>query len=830
MFKRAKSKTFFRSPGSSQNGASRLSLEHLESRWNPSSLSGGIVQGNLYGDQSVVLALPIAGASGTATQIQLIETGDTGMAGQSVNTFVPFAGYQGAVNMAVGDFLNKGYQQLIVSASGNVHSHVKIFDMYQTFVNNANSQTPSQGTFSNPVTLQSFIAFDKAFKGGAAVAAGDFNADGVDDLAVGAGAGAAPHVRIYGNGNPATQIGSFYAFSDKKFTGGVSLAAGHLNGDPVADLIVGAGKGGGSRVVSYSGSSIISNPNNPSIQNSYFAFGTGGVNAPVQVQLIESIVAPEAGPVSGVGANSLTGLFTPTNNAPLVNGTIAAYNPVSSNGTVGLYSLVSGTPVQSSVTLPNTTPGSSNSFQISMAPVGYMFDATISNYAAPMVLVANPVNSSVSLYPLAAGATTPSTPAPLVQSVPNIFASPVVGDNPPAYNLNAFPFGGGAGTQLLAGVKTINSNLTNGVAGGTSGTLPSRQVAYQSPFQLNFTNSTDNLFSDFSNSPWNTPTNQTNQAFANNGWYPSTTTGTWGPNMEGPPPSDPSFPLPSLLTNSSNPTIPANFFQERMVAGALQIMNLGFYYQHHHMPAWFQPQNGQSLSQIISQYGAYTLTPAGMQAPGLDCSDYTNFITDFALGFTIPTGVSAQGTTSNGATQWTNSTEHGINLQGTSNIYINNDPAQGLLNSTNLTNYYTANGAQATYQMLNNTLQTGDFLYYGGGTATDGAQHVTMWVGNVGSTNSVPTIMDSHGSGVQAGVDSNGYPIGVVAPSGPQIRPWFVPPSQSDGSGGYEWMQPAGATPESNSYISSSNPNYYYFFNFSHVVRLNLSSIVPQSA
>ena len=811
----------------------RILLEHLESRWNPSavatSMAGGIVQGNLYGDQSVVMALPIAGASGSSTTIQIIDTGDTGMAGQTINSFVPFAGYQGKVSMAVGDFLNKGYQQLIVSAAGNVQSHVKIFDLYQTFINNSNPVSPTPGTFTNPVTLQSFIAFDKAFKGGASVAAGDFNADGMDDLAVGAGPGGAPHVRVFNQGLSTTQMASFYAFSDRKFTGGVTLAAGHLNEDNIADLIVGAGKGGGSRVVSYSGSSIVSNPNSPTTQSSYFAFGSGGVHSAVQVQLIESIVAPETGPVTGLVAGNLTGLFTPTNNTPLVNGTIASYDPSSNTGLIGLYSLVSGSPVQSNVTIPTTTINSSRLTTVYMAPVGYMFNNLISNYAAPMALIANPVNSTISLCPLAPPTTT-TNPAPMVQAVPNIYAPPVADGGTPVYNSNTFPFGKGITTaELSAGVKTIASNMTNSVAPGTSGTLPARQVAYQSPFELGFTNSMDSLFSDFSTLPWTNPIEQTTTAYPD-GWYPSDSQNlTWGPDMQGPNNPNTSFPLPSLINNQPLQALPANFVQERMVAGALQIMNQGYFYQHHHVPAWFQPQNKQSVSQIIANYEAYSLSPAGMQTPGLDCSDYTNFITDFGLGLRIPTGVNTQGTTdSRGNTSWPNSETYltpsdptisgSGSLQGTSNIYINNivNP-QNLLNSSNLAAYYTQYGAEATYQMLNSTLQTGDFLYYGGQDATTNAVHVTMWVGAVGASNPLPLIMDSHGSGVQVGVDENGLPSGVVAPSGPQIRPWFVPPSQANGSGGFE------PTAQASTYLLEGNPNYYYYQNFSHVIRPSLT-------
>lgn len=819
-------KSFFKGRAKSPNHISshaKLGLESLEARWNPSGtqLAGDLVQGNLYGDQSEVLVLPLVATNGKPTSIQLIDTGDTGMAGQAVNTFVPFPGYQGEVTVAVGDFLNKGYQQLIVSAAGKVQAHVKIFDLYQTYINNTNSSGSTSSTFANPVTIQSFLAFNKAFQGGASVAAGDFNADGKDDLAVGAGPGASPHVRVFLNGNPNAQIASFYAFGDKRFHGGVDLAAGHLHETPNADLIVGAGSGGGSRVVSYAGNTILAQPNNPSTNTSYYAFGNGQTNTALKVQLIESIVTPEAAPVTGLDANNLTGLFTPTNNAPLIVGSIAAYNHAKGDGLINLYSPVPGSPSSLNVQIPNPVTGSNEPFRVHMAPVGYMYDHAVGsitgNYTVPMALVADPSSSSVSLYPLTQSSNSTSTKAQLVQPVTNIYGT---SQNPNQYTLSAFPFGTSLITNLPNPVKVLASNLNNtgsqAPAGGTSGTLPSRQVAYQSPFPLSFTNSLDSLFGDFSKLPWNNPTNQTNQDFST--WYTTNPTEvSWGPGMQGPPPSDASFPLPSQINSQTQQTF-STFVQERMIATGLQIMNQGYYYQHHHMPAWYQPQIGQSLSQIIEGYPSYSLTPAGMQTPGLDCSDFTNFITDFGLGAPIPTGVATQGTTNPsgpniGQTNWpvvnaSTQNQYGT-LQGTSNIYINNDPNQLVLNSQNLQNYYTANGQQATYQMLNATLEPGDLLYYGGGESTSGAVHVTMWVGADVPNTIVPIIMDSHGSGVQVGVDANGNPAGVVAPSGPQMRPWFVPPTQQA--------------------ATADTQNYYYFSNFSHVIRptLTVNGVTP---
>src|SRR5207248_8419388 len=58
----------------------------------------------------------------------------------------------------------------------------------------------------------SFFAFDTAFQGGVFVSAGDFDLDGHAEILVGAGRGAAPHVKIFRGDIPGFEIASFIAF------------------------------------------------------------------------------------------------------------------------------------------------------------------------------------------------------------------------------------------------------------------------------------------------------------------------------------------------------------------------------------------------------------------------------------------------------------------------------------------------------------------------------------------------------------------------------------------------------------------------------------------
>ncbi len=102
----------------------------------------------------------------------------------------------------------------------------------------------------------SFFAYAPTFAGGVRVASGDVNGDGVPDIITGAGPGGGPHVRVF-DGAPAVagslvELLSFFAYHSS-FTGGVFVGAADLNGDGKADIITGAGSGGGPHVRVFDG-------------------------------------------------------------------------------------------------------------------------------------------------------------------------------------------------------------------------------------------------------------------------------------------------------------------------------------------------------------------------------------------------------------------------------------------------------------------------------------------------------------------------------------------------------------------------------------------------
>jgi hypothetical protein len=106
--------------------------------------------------------------------------------------------------------------------------------------------------------MRSFFAYhcDPAagpcFAGGAIVAAGDVTGDGVADIITGAGPGGGPHVRVF-DGATGAEVRGFFAY-DPAFPGGVFVGAGDITNDGVADIITGAGPGAARTSASSTGS------------------------------------------------------------------------------------------------------------------------------------------------------------------------------------------------------------------------------------------------------------------------------------------------------------------------------------------------------------------------------------------------------------------------------------------------------------------------------------------------------------------------------------------------------------------------------------------------
>lgn len=105
-------------------------------------------------------------------------------------------------------------------------------------VNAYDTMKPEVKVFSNDAkTLESsFLAYAESFKGGGSVAVGDVDGDRFAEIIVGAGRGGGPHVRVFTKKGVPERV-DFFPFH-RDFRGGISVATGDTDGDGKDELIV----------------------------------------------------------------------------------------------------------------------------------------------------------------------------------------------------------------------------------------------------------------------------------------------------------------------------------------------------------------------------------------------------------------------------------------------------------------------------------------------------------------------------------------------------------------------------------------------------------------
>lgn len=133
--------------------------------------------------------------------------------------------FLGGARVALGDVRGSVRPEVVTAAGPGRPAEIRIYDPEYDFDGNL---------------LDSFLPYGAAFTGGLFVAAADTNGDLRPEIVVGPGAGIEPRVKVLaGNGH---ELSSFLAFEPDD-RGGVRVAAGDLDADGKAELVVARASG-----------------------------------------------------------------------------------------------------------------------------------------------------------------------------------------------------------------------------------------------------------------------------------------------------------------------------------------------------------------------------------------------------------------------------------------------------------------------------------------------------------------------------------------------------------------------------------------------------------
>jgi cyclophilin family peptidyl-prolyl cis-trans isomerase len=225
--------------------------ERLETRLTPTgTFTGGasVAVGNLLGDGFNDIVTAAGPGGGPHVKVY------SGKTGAIVDSFMAYdINFKGGVSVAIGDVEGNGLPDVITAPGAGSAPEIRIFN-------------PRTG-----VMVGSFMAYDTSFTGGVSVAAADVDGTGKADIITGPGPGMAPLVKVFTLSGQLVR--SFQAY-DMGFTGGVNVAAADIEGTGRADIVTGAGTGGGPHVKVFSGP-------NSTVVRSFFAYDagfTGGVH------------------------------------------------------------------------------------------------------------------------------------------------------------------------------------------------------------------------------------------------------------------------------------------------------------------------------------------------------------------------------------------------------------------------------------------------------------------------------------------------------------------------------------------------------------------------
>ncbi len=239
---------------------------------------------------------------------------------------------------------------------------------------------------------------------------------------------------------------------------------------------------------------------------------------------------------------------------------------------------------------------------------------------------------------------------------------------------------------------------------------PATASGYVSPYSIKFSFPEDDLVGDLLYGTRGDPREES--ALPHYRWdsrFVLKRYGAWGPPAR-------HYPPPAGIGQRS-----ADWKRQRVIATGMRF--IGYDYQHHHIPDWLPPPEWPWLK-----------APSGRNGKGVDCSNFTAFVYNQALGI---------------------KPDSNVKNQAMENVIPLHDG--GAVNARRIV-------LPRSFTAFCETLQTGDILFL---VKKDGeAFHAVLWVGKIGNApDCVPLVLDS--TGALHHHDANGNKI----PSGIHLRP-----------------------------------------------------------
>lgn len=203
------------------------------SQLNPNYL-GQLGNGRLNLDRAVEMAKSLL-YSRMGRLILMPDAGNKGMKlsaanGDIVKNFVWSEKISPNSSIAIGDVNGDGTEEIVVGAAPGTEPYIMIFNI-------------------NGKLLKKFLANDKKFRGGVNVAVSDLDNNGLAEIVAVAASQGSAQVRIYNNQG---KLQKQFLAADKKWLGGLSVAAGDLSGNGDNEIVLAYASGQEPQVKIYS--------------------------------------------------------------------------------------------------------------------------------------------------------------------------------------------------------------------------------------------------------------------------------------------------------------------------------------------------------------------------------------------------------------------------------------------------------------------------------------------------------------------------------------------------------------------------------------------------